>query len=136
MIVLILVSAVLLVWGFAAGWEKNKWLPVDVLLDWAYIMVVLTLAAVVFVGIGINVVNEPKSLVKMGIGLAAIAVVCLIAYILAPGAPAVGLITEQPSASTLKLTDTVLYLTYFSGILAIIAIVVGEIRLSITNKKG
>ena len=136
MIVLILVSAVLLVWGFAAGWEKNEWLPVDVLLDWAYIMVVLTLAAVVFVGIGINVVNEPKSLVKMGIGLAAIAVVCLIAYILAPGAPAVGLITEQPSASTLKLTDTVLYLTYFSGILAIIAIVVGEIRLSITNKKG
>ena len=46
------------------------------------------------------------------------------------------LTTEQPNASTLKLTDTILYLTYFAGILAVLAIIAGEIRLAITNKKG
>jgi hypothetical protein len=43
---------------------------------------------------------------------------------------------DQPSAPMLKLTDTILYLTYFAGIVAVLAIVVGEIRLAITNKKG
>ena len=36
----------------------------------------------------------------------------------------------------LKFTDTILSLTYFAGAAAIIAIIVGEIRLAITNKKG
>ncbi|MBQ9310174.1 MAG: hypothetical protein IJ222_04840 [Bacteroidales bacterium] len=136
MIALILVSVVFLVWGFTAGWESKDNLPVDVLLNWAYAMVLLALAAIIVVGLVIGVLNDPKSLVKLGIGLVVVAAVCFLAYLIAPGAPAVNLVTEQPSAGTLKLTDTILYLTYFAGALAICAIVVGEVRLAITNRKG
>ena len=133
MVLLIVVSVILLIVGFAGDWKEGH---VDVLLTWTYIMVGLAIAAIVVVGLAVGAVNDPKSLVKLGIGIAAVAVVCLIAYLIAPGAPAVNLTTEQPSASMLKLTDTILYLTYFAGIVAVLAIVVGEIRLAITNKKG
>ena len=132
MVLLIVVSVVLLVLGFAAGWKEGN---VDTLLGWTYCMVGLALAAVVIVGLVVGAINDPKSLVKLGLGLVAVAAVCFIAYLIAPGAPAMGML-EQPSAATLKLTDTILYLTYFAGIVAVLSIVVGEIRLAITNKKG
>ena len=134
MVLLLLVSVVLLVWGFAAGWKEGN---VDALLGWTYIMVGLAIAAVIIVGLVIGTINNPKSLVKIGIGLVAVAIVCFIAYLIAPGDPALNLTTmDQPSDSMLKLTDTILYLTYFAGIVAVLSIVVGEIRLAITNKKG
>ena len=132
MVLLLLVSVALLVWGFAAGWKEGN---VDTLLGWTYCMVGLALAAVVIVGLVVGAINDPKSLVKLGLGLVAVAAVCFVAYLIAPGAPAMGML-EQPSQATLKLTDTILYLTYFAGIVAVLAIVVGEIRLAITNKKG
>ena len=132
MVLLLLVSVVLLVLGFVGGWKEGN---VDALLGWTYIMVGLALAAVVIVGLVVGAINDPKSLVKLGLGLVAVAAVCFVAYLIAPGAPAMGML-EQPSQATLKLTDTILYLTYFAGIVAVLAIVVGEIRLAITNKKG
>ena len=132
MVLLLVVSVVLLVVGFVGGWKEGN---VDALLGWTYIMVGLAIAAVVIVGLVVGAINDPKSLVKLGLGLVAVAAVCFIAYLIAPGAPAMGML-EQPSAATLKLTDTILYLTYFAGIVAVLAIVVGEIRLAITNKKG
>lgn len=134
MVLLIVVSVVLLVMGFAAGWKEGN---VDTLLGWTYCMVGLALAAVIIVGLIVGVANDPKSLVKLGLGLVVVAVVCFVAYLIAPGSPAMNLTSmDQPSAATLKLTDTILYLTYFAGILAVVAIIVGEIRLAITNKKG
>ena len=134
MVLLIVVSVVLLVSGFAAGWKEGN---VDTLLTWTYVMVGLALAAVVIVGLVVGTINDPKSLVKLGLGLVAIAIICFVAYLIAPGAPALNLTTmDQPSASMLKLTDTILYLTYFAGILAVFSIVVGEVRLAITNNKG
>ena len=135
MIALIVISVVLLVWGFMVGFNYKDNLPVDVLLTWAYIMVGIAILAVIGVGLAIGLVNNPKGVVKLGIGLAAIAVICLVAYLIAPGAPALGML-QQPDAATLKLTDTILYLTYFAGILAIVAIIAGEIRLAISNKKA
>ena len=134
MVLLLVVSVVLLVVGFVGGWKEGT---VDVLLGWTYIMVGLAIAAVVIVGLIIGAINNPKSLVKLGLGLVAVAIVCFIAYLIAPGDPALNLTTmDQPSAPMLKLTDTILYLTYFAGIVAVLSIVVGEIRLAITNKKG
>jgi len=134
MVILIVVSVVLLVLGFTGGWKEGN---VDTLLGWTYCMVGLALAAVIIVGLIVGVANDPKSLVKLGLGLVVVAVVCFVAYLIAPGSPAVNLTSmDQPSAATLKLTDTILYLTYFAGILAVVAIIVGEIRLAITNKKG
>lgn len=137
MLVLIVVSVVLLVWGFLAGFLTNDAQPVDALLYWAYVMVGLALAGWVVVGGAIAVKNNPKVLVKAGILLVALVVVCLIAYLLAPGTPAVGRENIMPadSPSVLKLTDTILNLTYIAGIVAILSIIVGEIRVSITNRK-
>lgn len=134
MLALIVISFVLLIIGFASGFEANDGAWTDVLLYWAYIMIVLTLLATIGVGLWIGIKNDPKMLVKVGIGAAAVVVVCLVAYLLAAGKPAMGLL-EQPDAATLKLTDTILNLTYFVGALAVIAIIVGEVRLTMVNKK-
>lgn len=134
MLALIVISFVLLVIGFASGFEANDGAWTDVLLYWAYIMLGLTLVATIGVGLWKGIKNDPKMLVKLGIGAAAVVVVCLVAYLLAAGKPAMGLL-EQPDAATLKLTDTILNLTYFVGALAVIAIIVGEVRLTMVNKK-
>lgn len=131
---LVLVSVGVLVWGFVTGFESNDAIAVDVLLRWGYIMVGIALAAVIVVGIVISAINNPKSLVKMLLGLVAIAAVCFVVYLVSPGAPALGLTTDQPSASTLKLTDTIMNLTYLAGGLAIVAIVFGEIMSSVRSK--
>ena len=133
-LVLIVVSVVLLVWGFAVGFESKNNLPVEVLLKWAYVMVALALIAILIVSLIIGIANNPKILVKYGLVLAGIAVLCLISYLLAKGAPAVGLTTEQPDATTLKLTDTILNLTYITGAASILAIIFGEIVMAFRNK--
>ena len=134
MLALIVISFLLLVIGSAKGFEANDGAWTGVLLYWAYIMIGLTLVATVVVGLWIGIKNDPKMLVKVGIGAAAVVVVCLVAYLLAAGKPAMGMLT-QPDASTLKLTDTILNLTYFVGVVAIVSIIVGEVRMAIINKK-
>ena len=125
---LILISVGILIWGFAVDFESNDGTPVDILLRWAYIMVGVAIAAIVVIGIAMRAVNDPKSLLKLGIVLVGVAAVCLIVYLVSPGKPAIGLnIAEVPTAGTLKLTDTVLNLTYLTGGLAILTIVVAEI---------
>ena len=132
MIVLILVSVALLIWGFSRHFAGGA---VDVLLRWTYIMLGLALFSVIVVGLIVSVKNNPKSLIKLGIILAGVALICLIAYLLAKGDPAVAYNGPAVSGSTLKLTDTVLNLTYITGGAAILAIIVGEIRMAIASKK-
>ena len=132
--VLLAISVVLLVLGFAIGFEKNDAKLVDILFYWTYVMLIVAIIAVVIFGAWIGFKNNPKSLVKIGIGLVGVAVVCALAYLLAPGKEAVGML-DQPSHSTLKLTDTILNLTYFAGGLAILSIIVGEVVMAVRNKK-
>lgn len=131
MLVLMVVSVAILVAGFVTGFEANDGKFVDILFYWTYAMLAIALFAIVVIGLAIGIKNNPKFLVKLGIGVVAVAAVCAIAYFLAPGNPAVGLITEQPAASTLKLTDTVLNLTYFAGVAAVLAIIAGEIVMAV-----
>ena len=53
---------------------------------------------------------------------------------LAKGNPAIGLTTDQPDFQTLKLTDSILNLTYIVGAAAIVSIIIGEIVMAIRNK--
>lgn len=131
---LIVVSAALLVWGFFVGFETNDAQAVDVLLGWAYIMIGLAIVSWVVIGLIISAKNNPKSLIKIGIAILGIAALVAVAYLLAPGTFAAGR-EGLDDAFTLKLTDTVLNLTYIVGGAAILAIIVGEVRLAINNKK-
>ena len=134
LVALILVSVAILIWGFAVGFEANDGLATDVLLNWAYIMVGIAVFSWVVIGLIVSTRNNPKSLLKIGLILVGAAVLCLIAYLLAPAHPAAGR-EGLDSFATLKLTDTLLNLTYICGAAAILAIVVGEIRMSIASKK-
>ena len=134
MVALIIISVALLIWGFAVGFESNDGRAVETLLYWAYVMIGIAVASWVLVGLFISAKNNPKSLIKTGIILVGAAVICLVAYLLAKGEPAMGMLV-QPAQGELKLTDTILNLTYFFGAAAIIAIIVGEIRMAMVNKK-
>mgnify|MGYP004565265613 FL=1 len=134
LVVLIVISAALIVWGFSAGFTTNDGQATDVLIYWAYVMVALGLLSWVVLGGIMSVKANPKSLIKGGIVLAGLAVIVLVAYFLAPAHPAFGR-EGQDVVSTLKLTDTMLNLTYFAGAAAIVAIIAGEIRLAINNRK-
>ena len=134
MLALIVISVALLVWGFVAGFETNGGQAVEVLLYWAYFMIGLAAACWIIVGAIISAKNNPKSLVKFGIVLVGVAALSVIAYLLAAGKPAIGR-EGLDSLATLKLTDTILILTAIAGIAAVASIVIGEIRMAITNKK-
>ena len=130
MLAISIVAIGLLIWGSIVGFparvaDDNG--TVDPLLNWTYVVIGIALFCVIVVSTVVSAMNDPKSLVKLGIGLAAIAVVCFVVYLLSPGNEALNLTVEQPSATTLKLTDTVLNLTYLTGALAIAAIIFGEI---------
>lgn len=136
MVVLIVVSVGILVWGFVAGYPSTPSQPaatVEALLYWAYAMIGLALVSVVVFGLVIAAVNDPKSLLKLVVGIVVVAAVCGVAYLLAPASPAMGML-QQPSTGTLKLTDTILNLTYLAGGLAILSIIFAEIWSAIRSK--
>ena len=139
-LVLMLISIAVVVWGSVVGYPKTVAADngtVDPLLYWTYVMVGIALCAVILVGLYITIKTDPKKLVKMGLILVVALVVCFIAYLLASGAPAVGYNgTKPPTATELKLTDTLLNLTYFCGGAAILSIIVGEILASLRTKKA
>ena len=125
--VLFVVGVALSFYGFAVGFESNGNAPVDNMLYCAYAFAGVALLAVVFGVVVIGGINNPKSLLKMVLGLVAIAAIVAVAYVLAPGTPAVGYLGEPVSDGTLKMTDTLLNLTYFLFGGAILALVVGWI---------
>ena len=127
LVALFVVGVVLSFLGFAIGFEKGGNAPVDVMLYCAYAYALVAVLAVVFGVVVIGGINDPKSLIKLCIGIAAIAVIVLCAWLLAPGTPAVGYLGEPVSDGTLKLTDTILNLTYllFGG--SIVALIAGWI---------
>ena len=127
LVALFVVGVVLSFLGFAVGFEKGGNAPVDVMLYCAYAYALVAILAVVFGVVVIGGINDPKSLIKLGIGIVAIAAIVLCAWLLAPGTPAVGYLGEPVSDGTLKLTDTILNLTYllFGG--SIVALIAGWI---------
>ena len=135
--VLLILSVGVLILGSVKGFEANDGKMTDLLLYWGYAMIGLALVCVICVGLYIAIRTNPKSLVKLGIILVGAAVLAFIAYLLASGKPAMGYNgTRIPTASELKMTDTILNLAYILGGAAIASIIVGEIVMSLRNKKA
>ena len=133
LVALFIVGVVFSFYGFVVGFDTNGDAAVDNMLYCAYAFVGIALAAVVLGVVVINGINNPKSLLKLFIGLVVIAGVIAGAYFLAPGSPAVGYLGEPVSDMTLKLTDTMLNLTYLLCGGAVLSLIVGAV-VSTTRK--
>ena len=134
--VLMILSVGVLVWGSLTGFEANDGAATNVLLGWAYIVLGIALASVICVGLYVTAATNPKGLIKIGVAIVAAAVLFGVCYLLASGDPAVGYSgATLPSATELKMTDTILNLAYLVGGAAILSIIVGEVLMTIRNKK-
>ena len=137
--VLMILSVAVLLWGMIKGYpatvaEDNG--TVDVLLWWAYIVLGIALVSVICVGLYITATTNPKGLIKIGIAVVAAAALFGICYLVASGAPAIGYSgPTPPSATELKMTDTILNLAYLVGGAALLSIICGEVLMTIRNKK-
>jgi len=135
--VLMILSVAVMLWGMMKGYPEDVASDngtVDPLLYWAYIVLGIALAAVIGVGLYVTATTNPKGLVKIGIAIVGAAVLCVVAYVLASGAPAINC-SKPATPSELKLTDTILNLAYIVGGAAILSIVCGEVMMTIRNKK-
>ena len=131
LLALFIVGAVFSFYGFAVGFESNGNAPVDNILYCTYAFALIAIAAVVLGVVVIGGINNPKSLLKMGLGLVVAAAIVGVAYVLAAGTPAGGYLGEPVSDATLKMTDTILNLTYFLCIGAVASLIVGGIVTSL-----
>ena len=127
LVALFIVGVAFSLYGFVVGFEANGNAPVDMLLYCTYAFAAIALFAVLLGVLVIGGINNPKSLLKIVLGLVVVAAVAAGAYALAPGTPAVGYLGEPVSDGTLKLTDTILNLTYLTFGAAIVSLVVGWI---------
>ena len=125
--ILFVVGIVFSFYGFAVGFETNGNAPVDNMLYCAYAFAAIAIFAVILGVVVIGGINNPKSLLWLLVGLVVIAAIIAGAYILAPGTPAVGYLGEPVSEGTLKLTDTILNLTYLLFGASILSLVAGWI---------
>lgn len=97
-----------------SGWEYLVWFRTDIALIWAYILVVLTLIASIVFPL-ISVISHPKALVRLLLILAGAAVLVIISYVLSNDTPIeiIGYTkTDNSDPGTLKMIDTVLFITY------------------------
>ena len=111
LVALFIVGVVFSLYGFVVGFETNGNAPVDMLLYCTYAFAAVAVFAVLLGVLVIGGMNNPKSLLKIFAGLVAVGAIAAVAYVLAPGTPAVGYLGEPVSDGTLKLTDTILNLT-------------------------
>ena len=121
------VGVVFSFYGFVVGFESNGNAPVDNMLYCAYAFALVTILAVLFGVVVIGGINNPKSLLKLLLGVVAGGAIIGVAYVLAPGTPAIGYLGNPVSDGTLKLVDTVLNLTYFFFGGALLTLVAGWI---------
>ena len=129
--VLGILGIVLGIWCLTKGEASNEG-PVNLLLRYSYFLLIA--AVVILLGLALIQAarNNPKSLIKALCVIVGIAALVAIAYALASSDPIVSL-QKQPDAGTLKLTDTIMKLTYILGGAAIVSIIFGVIRNAINK---
>ena len=131
-IVMFAVTAVILgmfIWGGDVP-DQQYTTPVYTasLLNWAYVLFVIAVIAAVIFPI-VRLFTRPKQAMKSFIGLAALAVVVLIAYAMADGTPMniIGYSGPDNVPSRLIFSDTIIYTMYILFGAAIIAIFATEL---------
>jgi len=96
------------------GWEYLVYNRTDIALIWAYILVLITLLASIGFPL-VAVMSNPKALVRLLAIIAGAVALVVVSYLLAKDTP-IEIIgydgTENSDPGTLKMIDTVLYVTY------------------------
>ena len=119
--VLLAISALTVILFFAGATD------VDLMLEWAYILLAATAAAAILFPL-IGIVQNPKAALRSLVGLIIVVVVIGISYALASDVPVTGsdgVVFDDNL--TLKLSDTGLFAAYAAMAVAILAAVIGEI---------
>ncbi|MDP3398346.1 MAG: hypothetical protein Q8S23_04295 [Bacteroidales bacterium] len=113
---------------------SNKEAMLDTFLFYGYIL--FGIAAVAAIGMPLfNMIDNPKSFKKILINLLIVVVVVGVAYLLASGDPLSNVnITPEPTANTLKITDTGLILVYILFGLSVISIIAGSVVNMVRNR--
>ncbi len=127
-----IIGIILGIWCLTKGEATNEG-PVNLLLRYSYFLLIAAVVILLGLALILTAKNDPKGLVRALIVLVGVAVLVAIAYALAPGTPAPN-IKNDVSNMGLKLTDTMLILTYILGGAAILSIILGVIRSAIKNK--
>lgn len=134
-IAMFVVTLVLLGFFYFGGNVPNQALQTPIytgqLLVWAYILLAICAAAAIIFPI-IQLLSNPKTAIKALSSFVAIVVVVFVAYALSDGtiltnAQMPGYSGPDNVPDRLKLADTLLYTTYFLGIIAIGSIFVTEL---------
>ncbi len=129
--VLGIVGIVLGILCLANGGATNEG-PVNILLRYSYFLLIAAVVILLLLAIIQTAKNNPKGLIKALCVIVGVAALVAIAYALASSDPIVSL-KKQPDAGTLKLTDTIMKLTYILGGAAIVSIIFGVIRNAINK---
>jgi hypothetical protein len=106
------------------GWEYLVYYRTDIALVWAYVLAILTVIASLVFPL-IHVLSNPKGLIRLVAVLAGAVVIVVVAYLLSQDTPIAitgytG--TGNTDPLTLKLIDTVLFITYMLFGLALASI--------------
>ncbi len=114
-----------------SGWEYLLYFRTDIALMWAYVLILITLIAAITFPL-IAVISNPKALIRLLIVLAGFAVMVVVSYLLASDT-AMEIIgyegTGNSDPGTLKMVDTVLFVTYM-----LFGLALGSILYAITSK--
>jgi hypothetical protein len=107
-----------------SGWEYLVWYRTDILIIWAYVLIILTLIASIVFPL-IHVISNPKALIRLVAVLVGAAVLVIISYLLASDKPLeiIGYTgTDNSNPAILKMIDTILFVTYMLFGLALASI--------------
>ncbi|MBR2947109.1 MAG: hypothetical protein IKC17_00770 [Bacteroidales bacterium] len=105
----------------------------DGLLGWTYLLLFAAIILVILLSV-INMVGNRKALKKTGFLLLLTIVLVVVSYILASGEPVAVNIATPPTAGELKMTDTLLNLTYFLLGGSFVALIWGSLRKIFQNR--
>ncbi len=107
-----------------SGYEYLVWFRTDIALIWAYILVILTLIASIVFPL-IAVISNPRGLIRLAAVLVGAVVLVIISYAVSSDTP-IDIIgytgTDNSDPATLKMIDTVLFVTYMLFGLALASI--------------
>ncbi len=100
---------------------------IDPLFIWTYILVAVAILALIIVPLPYMIKN-PKSLVKFGLGIVALGVVVLVAYILATDSPLPFIENAAEKNTWSKWADVNIISMYILTVLALVAILLSSIK--------